>query len=310
MWYNENYQTGIIQVYQFLINNAGDVEKYKDTNSFYLSRYSKYYHQDNQSMRDFLITWDIVYLMLLIFITIRTIIVIKSRIMDIFNYKAFTFRWFDILDITILSLIYTNLVFWILIFWVFEEVTVPFTSESKFQDYVDHSDNTSTFRIISSVLFLKLSLRLFRIITERFPSFGALFETVKVALKDLASFFVAMIIMAVGFSISTCLLFGDSISDLKTVWSTLVRLLFILFGDEGSALNSSSSVFTFAVKFYVLIFIFTFSIILMKMFITIVIIRYKYLRSIIQIDNEAHARILAEKGEELKKRLWNLFTCK
>ena len=36
------------------------------------------------------------------------------------------------------------------------------------------------------------------------------------------------------------------------------------------------------------------------MFISIVIIRYKYLRSIVQLDNEANARIITKKEKEFK----------
>ena len=54
MFYNQNYQTGITIVYEFLINNAGDVEKYADINAFYLSRYDEHYHQMDESTVGFM----------------------------------------------------------------------------------------------------------------------------------------------------------------------------------------------------------------------------------------------------------------
>ena len=99
MFYNENYQTGIVQAYQFLINNSGDIQMYKDTNMFFSSRYSKYYHQKTEGVKGFLIFLDLIYLILLVFVTLKAILTIKLRIMDIFNYKAFTFTWFELLDV-------------------------------------------------------------------------------------------------------------------------------------------------------------------------------------------------------------------
>ena len=310
MSYNENYQTGTTQVYQFLINNSGNIEKYKDTAAFYLSRYSKNYHQSSENTRRFLILLDVLYCICLVAITVKTVLTVRSRTADIFHYRAFTFKWFEVLDVFVLGLSYTNLIFWILIFCVFEDVTVPFTSESKFQDYVSQTDNTKSFCIVSSVLFFLLATRLFRTITERFPSFGALFETVKVAFRDLLYLSIAVFIILIGFSFATCIYFGSTITDFKTIWNTLIKLIFVLFGDTSSIFNSTSIAYSLVFKLCFLIFIFAFWMILMKMFITIVIVRYKYLRSAVQIDNEAHARILAKKGRIFKQKLWNFLTCK
>ena len=90
MFYNENYQTGVIETYQFLVNNVGDVEKYKDTSAFFLSRYSKYYHQESETLKNFLIFLDVSYILALIAYTITIIFMIKERIMDVVNYKAIT----------------------------------------------------------------------------------------------------------------------------------------------------------------------------------------------------------------------------
>ena len=137
MFYNENYQTGITIAYQFLINNAGDVEKYKDTTQFFLSRYSKYYHQSSNEMRWFLIFLDVIYAIFLFIITAKTTLIIKRRFMDIFDYKAFTFKWYEILDVIILALSYSNFVLWIITFLVFESIAAPIEDINIFQEYVD-----------------------------------------------------------------------------------------------------------------------------------------------------------------------------
>ena len=45
VFYNENYQTGVILVYEFLQNNAGELKIANYQKSFFESRYSKNYHQ-------------------------------------------------------------------------------------------------------------------------------------------------------------------------------------------------------------------------------------------------------------------------
>ena len=310
MFYNENYQAGITIAYQFLINNAGDVEKYKDTTQFFLSRYSKYYHQSSNEMRWFLIFLDVIYAIFLFIITAKTTLIIKRRFMDIFDYKAFTFKWYEILDVIILALSYSNFVLWIIICLAFENVTVPLKGEDKFQEYVDHWNHTKAFWIVSSFLFFLLSIRLLRIITERFPAFGALFETIKVALKDLFNLFIAIFILILGFSITTWIILGPNVSEFESIWISMVRLFFLLFGDTSTILNIPSVTQNLLYKLYFVMFIFIFYVVLMKMFVTIVIVRYKYLRSIIQLDNEANARIFAKKGNEFRKKFVNLLWCR
>jgi hypothetical protein len=39
MFYNQNLQVGIIQIYEFLVDNSGNIEKYSKIDSFELSRY-------------------------------------------------------------------------------------------------------------------------------------------------------------------------------------------------------------------------------------------------------------------------------
>ena len=162
------------------------------------------------------------------------------------------------------------------------------------------------FCVVSSFLFFLLSLRLFRIMTERFSSFGALFETIKVALKDFINFSIAVTILVVGFAIASSIIFGPNLTEFGDVWSSMVTLLFFLFEDSYSVLHSSTITTKIFYRLYFMVFISIFTVFWMKMFIIIVIIRYKYLRSITQLDNEANARIVAKKGYELRRKFINL----
>ena len=61
VFYNENYQTGVILAYEFLQNNAGELKIAKHRSSFFESRYSKNYHQISESTQIILITLEVFY---------------------------------------------------------------------------------------------------------------------------------------------------------------------------------------------------------------------------------------------------------
>ena len=230
---------------------------------------------------------------------------IKSRVMDFINYKSLSIMWYDILDILIFILSTINLGFWISINWAYDILVISFTSESNFDHYVKLSENTKDFWIISSILFFLISIRLFRIITEMFPSYGALFETIKIALKDLLTFFIAIIVMSIGFIYTTWFLFGSYIKTSYNFWTVFLKIMFLILGDNSIFEDYSSLINKFIYNLYYILFAFIFAIILMQMFISIVIIRYKYLRSIVQLDNEANARIITKKEKEFKNKIRN-----
>ena len=253
---------------------------------------------------------DVIYFITLILITVKTIFKIKERVIDLVVYKVFTLEWFEALDVIILIFSYTNVIFWILIFIVFEDVTVPFANREKFDMYIAQTSNTNYFWIISSTVFFLLSIRLFRVIAERFLSFGILLETVKIAIKDLLNFFFALLIITMGYSIMTWLIFGDSYKVYNNMIDVLSKLFFMLFTgfiSDDQPVNAMKELFF---RFYFIIFLFIFALFLMKMFISIVIFRYKDLRSIIQLDIEANERIFANQGEILKVKIKNFLFCK
>ena len=152
--------------------------------------------------------------------------------MDFINYKSLSIMWYDILDILIFILSTINLGFWISINWAYDILVISFTSESNFDHYVKLSENTKDFWIISSILFFLISIRLFRIITEMFPSYGALFETIKIALKDLLTFFIAIIVMSIGFIYTTWFLFGSYIKTSNNFWTVFLKIMFLILGDN------------------------------------------------------------------------------
>lgn len=106
MFYNANYQTAIVQVYEFMINNAGDIEKYTDTNALYYSRYSKYFHLKGAGWREFMIVIDIATLLILIGYSVKVGLVVRNRIYDAVRYKVYRGRWYEIIDVFVLAISY------------------------------------------------------------------------------------------------------------------------------------------------------------------------------------------------------------
>ena len=61
VFYNENYQTGVILTYEFLQNNAGELKIANYRKSFFESRYSKNYHQISGLTQIILIILEVFY---------------------------------------------------------------------------------------------------------------------------------------------------------------------------------------------------------------------------------------------------------
>lgn len=83
---------------------------------------------------------------------------------------------------------------------------------------------------ISAVQIMLLSLRCLRLLTTQFPSFGALFDTIKIAQKDLFNIFVAITIIMIGFTFATMFILGSYIEATKSFFKTLNMLFDDLMG--------------------------------------------------------------------------------
>ena len=237
-------------------------------------------------------------------------LVIKYRIRIAISYKVFTFPWYQFVDLLILSFTYLCLVYWIIVFMVHGSVEVPFSTEDEFDRYIAVSYYTTWFKIFSAFLTIFLGLRVLRLMTEQFPSFGALFDTIAYSIKDLVIFFLAILIIFTGFAYAGYMLFGPYSSEFKTFFLSTLRLFYLMLG-QGKALETiTGTKMKFLISVFFMIFLLSFSFILLKVLITIVIVRYKYLRSVVQLDNEAHSRIMKKKSEEVClsfNKYYNLF---
>ena len=87
VFYNENYQAGTVLIYQFLENNAGRVESYKDRRAFFESRYNSNYHQQSKSMVSFLIFLDAVYWLGLFWITFDAVKKVYNIVVTLIRFR-------------------------------------------------------------------------------------------------------------------------------------------------------------------------------------------------------------------------------
>ena len=171
-------------------------------------------------------------------------------------------------------------------------------------EFINYSDTTNQFSIVASIATMLISIRFLHILMMQFPSFGTLFELLAVSIKDILFIFTTLSIILIGFVISASLLFGDTIYDMRDFASTLNRLFYYVFG-TGSIDQYTINNKRFLELFYI-IFSIIFYFVMIKMLISIVIIRYRYLRSLKQLRNEAMARVVAKRSKLLKEHILNL----
>jgi hypothetical protein len=147
-------------------------------------------------------------------------------------------------------------------------------------------------------------MRSLRILTTQFPAFGALFDTLAIAKNDLINFSVSMFLLALGFAFACCLLFGTEEIQMNNFFKTYERLFYFAFGDGDANIvkGPNAEYFTIFYITYSIIFLF----ILTKTLVSIVTVRYRYLRSLKQLNNEANARIVGKKYARTKKIITNL----
>lgn len=138
----------------------------------------------------------------------------------------------------------------------------------------------------------------------QFPAFGALFDTTSIAMKDLVNFSVGIFVIQLGFAIMASIMFGPEVTNFKTFLRTVEKLFYYTNG-SGSIKEvdiKNQILFNCFYIIYSLIFYF----ILMKTLISIVSVRYRYLRSLKQLNNEANARIIKHKVQRTKDIVINL----
>ena len=101
MFYNENYQMGLVMTYEFMINNAGNVDKYYIVRPFFSSRYDLDYHRISQFAKVILFIIDLIYFLGLIWLTYTVIKRIYEIITVWVRFKTFKIYAIDVINIAI-----------------------------------------------------------------------------------------------------------------------------------------------------------------------------------------------------------------
>ncbi|CAI2380259.1 unnamed protein product [Moneuplotes crassus] len=291
MLYNENFQVGINLAYEFMINNAGKIETYKDIQAFYVSRYSKDYHQSSKFLQYFFMSLDIIFFLGLLFYSYEIGKVIIRVVKELFRLGEINVFWYEVIDLIIILLSHITIVFWGLIVINPRDIKLP-VDQDQFQDYAELGGITSIFKYIICINIILICIRSLKLLTVKFPSFSALFDTVRIAFNDFIIWFLVITILLCGFVYMSMFLVGTYDPESDNFLNVYIRMLNLTFGFTSISIeeNGDNNLSTLA-RFMSLVFVIVFILLLSKMLMTIVIIRYIYLRSCTQLYNEAIARI-------------------
>ena len=175
--------------------------------------------------------------------------------------------------------------------------TFPYIEESHFSSLAGNWYDTYVLMNISAVQIMLLSLRNLRLLTTQFPSFGALFDTIKIAQKDLLNILIAIIIIIVGFIFATMFILGSYKKSNRTFFKSFNMLFDEMIGVGQRSDFMSNFVPSYLSRFLFIIVMMLFNFIILKLTISIVIVRYKYLRERVQLDNMARSRIVKSKTD-------------
>ena len=306
IFYNENFQTGVVLAYEFIQNNAGELKIDKHRSSFFESQYDKNYHQVTKFVQIMIIISEILYCIGFLWLVYLSWILVYNFISNLIRIRTFTLYVYDYIDLSIVILMIIS--FGYKYYQVFNQSKISLKSErislSSLSDYINYAETTETFVLISSITTIFISICFLRILMMQFPSLGALFETIAISFKDFIKLLISLLILMTGFVISASILFGESIYEMRNVQNTFNRLFYYLFGI--GSINEYSTNYKILFELFYISFCLIFYFIMIKMLISIVIVRYRYLRSLKQLRNEAMARKVARQTKILKEHIKNL----
>ena len=115
MFYNGNYQSGVILSYEFLITNAGKVLMDKNIDAFYMSRYSTSYVGYSNEAKSALIFLDALFGLYFLFSLILYFRKMIRRFYKLMILRHSLFKFIDILDLWNLIMIFINIIYFSLV---------------------------------------------------------------------------------------------------------------------------------------------------------------------------------------------------
>lgn len=120
------------------------------------------------------------------------------------NNKILRVTWINVIDLVIVLLFYSVAALWITVNFGLgstngTKIDFPINNEADFQKYVNLARYTHYYKLMYCLLLVFLVFRWIKILTDKFPSFGALFQTISVAAKDLINIIISIFILLFGF---------------------------------------------------------------------------------------------------------------
>ena len=203
----------------------------------------------------------------------------------------------DISDIILTMLSFVCYIYRILVVYGQEDIQLPLSGESDFDKYANFALLTEKYSFISSLASMMVYVRVVRILMVQFLDFKSLFYTFHYGKRDLCNIATTMIIIGLGFAVTACILFGPLYRDLWSFLRVFEILFYYCFGDlkiHDVDLKRDTRFLLFHTIFIILFFM-----VLFNAFVSIVIIKFRYIRSVKQINNEAKARILLRQTKKI-----------
>ena len=260
-----------------------------------MSRYNTGYDENSRTTQNFLIFLDALFWAYYLVMWFQFIKKLKIRFYELFKLRHNSFTFVDYLELCNIGLIFVWIVFWSLVFCFPPKIELPINEISEFEKYRLLADRTTYFSIVSSITTITVLMRCLIYMTECYPAFGALFSTLKVALKDLINIMTIMIITILGFIYASYLWFGSYQENYRNFlaywWEMILQLKeSISLVDTTDRINNK-----ILYSVFYIVFLFVFAFIFLKLFISVIIVRYLHLRSSVHFENEVKANVINEK---------------
>ena len=213
-------------------------------------------------------------------------------------------EWFEYLEIINISMtICTVIIFSNLVFSNIGKYQLPLTTQQELTDFINYFYKFLALTRINAVSCLLIMIKVTIVLKNRFPSFGALFDTIQRAKNDIINFAVIAVVILLGFVFMGSVAFGPGHSMFQTVQGGFTALFITILSDVGySELQNANvelaTIFTvcYCILFYA---------ILLNMFTAIVISTYITLREQNQLMLEAKAQMASSKTKKFVITLVN-----
>lgn len=228
----------------------------------------------------------------------------KRIFKECYSKMSFYMTAYDYLELVLVCMVLTLLgLFLKLDFGNLGAFSLPLDKDS-FDKIIDYSVEFRVLLRIGSLTCLLSILRLVAQLQVQFPSFGVLFQTLKISKNDLINLCFVGIIFMLGLVLATYLISGIHNAPYRSFTQAAMQLFDSMVGVMG--FNNSSETNKNLKNFYNILFVILFSFTLVRYLAAIVMSTYMFLKNRDQLLLAAKAEIIKKKSVELFKIIINL----